>query len=218
MQDLPTLRKPQAKEPADITRFVKLVQQGIDAWTEAGKHLVVMIEQDKDFLMTMRKAHPEISMDMLTVFERIGRKQIYAPLLANSSQGARALLELPYDVQQKYCTGLVPVVVKRSGNYVTERKRLDELNRSEVKQVFDFDCVVTAERQEKRLREMTTTKTPVAYSAPASFVKREEIGCFRLHFEQGLLTWTPAKKNGREYSIRMVDGKDGPEAFVALYK
>src|SRR5688572_23774076 len=107
MQTLDLTNTVAAITDPDIDKFGKLVQPGIDAWNEAGKLLVLLMRQDSNIIPRIQAKFPDMSRDMIQVFERIGRKQIYAPLLADTSAAARKLLELPYQMQERYHKELI---------------------------------------------------------------------------------------------------------------
>jgi hypothetical protein len=74
---------------------------------------------------------------MLLVFERIGRKQIYPPLLMDNSPGTRRLLEMPYDVQEKFSKEPVEIVLNGdTQSPVVEKRHVKELSASDSKLVF----------------------------------------------------------------------------------
>ncbi len=221
MQNLaiPEIKPAAAKAPAAVDSFVALVQKGIDAWNEAGKRLVVAIEKDPGFCAKVRAAHPEISKDMLVVFERIGRKQIYAPLLADNSVGARALLEMPYADQERYSKGMVPVVQDVKTGRITER-RVSDLSRAEAKLVFGFGEVRDPKHQVAYLLEQKTGMKKAIDLPPAAPVKKNvtKLGCFKVVIEGSKLTLTPCTETYRAQQVRVTKPEKGPfEAEVLLY-
>ncbi len=214
---IPTLNRVVKKDTSEIGQFVALVQQGIDAWNAAGKKLVVMLGKDPQLFDKIRKVHPEISIDMLAVFERIGRKQIYAPLLANNCAAARRLLDMPYEQQERYCTEPIEVIVRESGKSKIVKKRLHELSRAEINQVFDFDSVRSIAQQERlhrgsRIASFSTASTPV--KPPAS------LGFFMISEDpNGHLKLEPCKDNGRaHYAKAITCTAGGWYSVVQLFK
>lgn len=224
---IPKISTPALKDTPEIEGFVRLIQQGIDAWNEAGKRLVVAIDRDPDFIKSLRKAHPEISQDMLIVFERIGRKQIYAPLLADSSVGARALLELPYAMQEKYAKAEVEVVE----NYRTKKiskKYISELSRDDVKKVFSgfgmrsvSDQIDFLKRQNEKFYE---NREPSRIDAPAIAVTPtkktiERLGCFKLTLKGGELVIEKCTESWKTQQVKMEAVKVGlgRTAEILLY-
>jgi len=215
----PALKAPAKKDNSDIGKFIALVQQGIDAWNEAGKRLVIMMEKDPGILKTIQIMHPDISYDMLATFERIGRKQIYAPLLAQNSAAAHRLLEMPFEEQQKYCKGKIAIAVKqRDGTFITNHKRLAELTSTEINMVFGFDGVRTIERQIKMHKEreksypMTSIVAPV--KPPAS------LGFFKITADEtGKLLIAPSKDNGRAHYTKALLGSGSTwETVIQVFK
>jgi len=85
---------------------------------------------------------------MLLAFEKMGRRQIYPALLMDTSPGAKRLLELPYECQEKFSKEPVEVVIDASnGEIKTEKKYVKELSAYESNMVFDREGVRPKEAQ-----------------------------------------------------------------------
>ena len=74
----------------------------MDALEEAGLILVEMIDRDAEVKRRIMDAYPEISGDMLDVFERIGRRQLYYRLCLLDGPGVKALMRCPFSDQVRY--------------------------------------------------------------------------------------------------------------------
>lgn len=212
--------RPISQSP-DISAFVSLIQKGIEAWMLAGELLVDMMKTDDQLFVKIRKQHPEISIDMLHVFERIGRKEIYTPLLMESSRAAKRLLELPYETQEKYTKGQIEVVVSaKNGDIRTTKKHLSDLTGPEISQVFGWDEIYDVQAQVKRIKaKESSTERTYRTVPPIEFKKRAEFGTFRIVvLDSGEVVIAPCPKNEREYSIRLMPIKGGQEGFVSLYR
>jgi hypothetical protein len=208
------------KKPAQITRFVQLVQAGIQSWEKAGKILVQELEKDPNFKQAVKDASPEISSDLLDTFERIGRKQIYAPLLADSSPASRALLELPYEMQERYFNEPIPVLVGLSkGKQTVQNKKLGDLSRAEVRQVFSKGCIRTPEEQTWTFPE---PKKPVK-AATQILEKPVQVGYFKLDCDgKGNVTVTPTTHDPRAQYVRIIPkggvGSDFHTTVLLFYR
>lgn len=196
----------------EIEVFAKLVREGIDAWTKAGELLVACLDKDREFLAKVRKAHPEISYQMLLVFERIGRRQIYAPLLADNSLGAKALLETPYEVQERYSREPIPVVESLMRGKIVGR-HVSELTRTDVKLVFDKERLLTPKEQIAKLREARNRTRP---SAGVVIEKREpskakitKLGYFKVTSRKDGLFLEPTKDTPDAQVVNLTLDKSG---------
>lgn len=202
---------------ASIESFVALVQQGIDAWTKAGALLVEMLNSDPQLFAKIRAKYPDISLDTLTIFERIGRGMIYAPLLASGSAGARKLLGMPFEVQKQCHGAAIPVVTLTAGKFAVERKRVDELSAKEAKRIFDFDCVLTEDQQKKRIMSEIEDRKPMPVVVPPVREKPSLIGFFAVSIDHsGNPTIKPCLDNGRAYYAKLSQGKK--ETVIQLFR
>lgn len=142
-----------------IAEFSKLVQAGIESWTKAGEILVKLYAADKQVFQKIMASNPAISLDTLLCFLRIGKKEVYPMLLADSSYGAKRLVEMPYDVQVKYAHEPIEVVTEiNNGKVVTAKKPVNQLSRSEIQRVFGKRCIHTIEQQAFRLPEKRSAR------------------------------------------------------------
>lgn len=195
-----------SKPKTSIEEFVSLVSRGIDAWQAAGEKLVEAMDSDPGFLDKVRAAHPEISVEMLSIFERIGRKQVHAPLLADASVGARQLLELPYEIQVKYAAGSVDVITDFKSGKV-EKRRISELNRSEAKQVFVDGGVLTPKQQLAEHADKSSSSRMGGASTATPVVKRiQRIGCFRISVKNGVVTAVACEESFRAQQVKLEEG------------
>lgn len=133
---------------AEITAFTDLVNAGIAAWKRAGELLVSMVEKDPLTFKKIRRQCPTISSDILLAFERVGRRLIFPKLLLDSSPGSKRLLSMPYEMQERFSSEKVQILVKWHPEkpQFTE-KHIQELSAPEVEQVIGVDDVRTLEQQ-----------------------------------------------------------------------
>lgn len=203
------------KPDAQILKFAQLIQGGIDAWTEAGKILVILIEKDSFCFAKIRASFPEISTDMLRVFERIGRKQIYAPLLADNSPAARHLLEMPYELQKKYFKEPIEVAVSwKNGVIKSAKKFLSELTKAEVKMVFGDGDIHSLDAQAWRLKDATSPPKKITAES-----KTVDIGYFSLSADKaGNVTIMPCGKSSLAQPVRVIPSKDGWKSAIIVFQ
>ena len=85
-----------------VAEFATLIREGLDAWEKAGELLVEMVDECEHTYKNIIQEMPEMSYEVLSRFEQIGRKQLYPKLLLSGSTGLRKLATLPYSEQKKY--------------------------------------------------------------------------------------------------------------------
>lgn len=131
-----------------IETFVVLVRSGIELWSRAGEMLVKLVEENPNVYAEIIEKNQSITFEMLLAFERMGRKQIYPPLLMDTSPGAKKLLELPYEMQEKFCKEPVEVVISDNGDSpIVEKRYVKELTGYEARVVFSDERPRTVSEQ-----------------------------------------------------------------------
>ena len=136
-----------AKRNSRIEEFCGLIQAGIEAWTRAGKLLCKLVDEDATVFAKILEARPYLTRDTLENFERIGRRQLYPYLAVDASPGARRLMTLPYEDQERLYNARVTVVVQGKGFTEQKFKRVFELTEAEARRVFDSERIRTAQEQ-----------------------------------------------------------------------
>lgn len=212
----------------DIDKFAKLVRQGIDTWRTAGQILVQLAASTPDIIKRITTRYPHISESTLDTFLRIGRNEIWPPLLVDSSYGAKRLLECNYDLQKEYAQKPIKVAVSwRDGEIKSVEKKVSDLSRSEAAIVFDQrGGINNLEQQAFRLpgssRSPVITVAPVVapvkYSAPRTV--NVDIGYFTVTIKGGGITIEPCGKSAIAQPVRVVENKNTREqqAVIVFYK
>lgn len=215
----------------DIDQFALLVRQGIDTWRTAGQLLVETCKRQPDIFRMIVARHPHISMSTLQTFAAIGRGEIWPPLLADSSMGARKLLECNYDLQKEYSEKPLKLAVSwKNGEIKTVEKKVSDLSRSEVAIVFDgAGGINNLDAQAWRLRtpaervlakpELITTPNmpPPAYAPPR--LVNNEVGHFDIELqEDGTVTCSPCDKFANSQSVRLFSIGKRLKTKIVLYK
>jgi hypothetical protein len=117
--------------------FVEAVRRGIEAFEEAGRILVEMIDRDPGCLAQLKEQNPEFTNEILRTFERIGRRQLYYKLCLKETPGAKALLRCAYSEQVKYCNEPIPFLLLQAKDQTDHLLvQLDALSPAQVRQVF----------------------------------------------------------------------------------
>lgn len=91
--------------------FVELVEAGKTAWERAGELLVRALDRDPLAYTNLLEKHPDLTEEVLSVFERIGRKQTYYRCWMSDRPGVKALRRCPYSEQVRYSTNGIPLLL-----------------------------------------------------------------------------------------------------------
>lgn len=120
----------------EIERFRQLVQQGIDAWTQAGEIVARAIDADSEWPEKVLAQCPQFTAEIIFRFEQIGRKAMLPQLLVNDCPGYRRLRQLPYDLQTKLVTHGVEVLAMNGSEWDSITIEPINLTDDQSKQVF----------------------------------------------------------------------------------
>lgn len=209
----------------DIDRFSDLIRKGIDNWRTAGSLLVEMARTTTDLFKKIQDRNPNISLSTLETFMRIGRKEIWPPLLVDSSYGARRLMECNYDIQKKYSEEPIEVAIEWRGDKIRSiKKKISELSRSEIAIVFDGQGgmnnleqqafrLPSSFRSSSRAPIAAPLQNPIQYKAPVRI--SVDIGYFKLTaHKDGTVTSDPCEKSSDAQPVRIVNNT----ATIVCYK
>jgi hypothetical protein len=155
----------------DIGQFCDLINKGVEAWVAAGKLLVKMVKSDGHVFDKITAAHPNLTFDILSTFERIGRDEIYPYLLVDGSPGARKLAGLPYDSQVEIYNGTVDVVTKGISGFKIEHMKIHDMTAVQAARVFDVNRIRSVNEQQKLLAAQRRPR----YYNPAARRPRSEV-------------------------------------------
>lgn len=151
---------PQLDIATQAQQFCRLIQQGIDAWTDAGKLLVAMIEAEPNARQTILDLNPDVTEEILARFEAIGRNQLHPKTLLNNSPGMRRLRALPFSEQTKFLQQPVPVLIKTQAGVDTLNVAVKNLTAQQAMQVFTPNGVRSAEAQRAWIESRRNGKRP----------------------------------------------------------
>lgn len=210
---------------AEIEHFALNIRQGIDHWRTAGKLLVEMTKKHPEAMARIREK-TGLSDSVLQTFARIGRNEIWPPLLVDSSLGARKLLECHYQDQKRFAEEPIEVAVQWSDGVIkTTRKKVADLSRAECAIVFDNQGGINnLEQQAFRLRgEKPVSVKTLSFTEPApAYVPPRavnvDIGYFSVVMKpDGSITQEPCGKSAMAQPVRLVKDKHGYQSAIVLY-
>lgn len=182
-----------------VDRFSRLIMQGVELWVKAGELIVEMVDKNKNAFAEIIRENPDLSVDLLISFERIGRKQLNPCLILETCPGAARLRQLPYDAQTKYSKQPVEVLVAwNRGNPIIAKKHFRELSKQESVRVFSPAGARTVDEQKQLLpapRVRNTNGSPVVVTDTPKIHKSKSVGFFvvRKRFGSAQFEKTPAR-------------------------
>ena len=143
-----------------IHELGKLIEDGITSWTMAGEIVVQLLdEQGMNLEDIVQQANSELlNVNLLSQFERIGRKQVMPRLLASNYPAATHLQCLPLSEQKRLMDGSVELVVNHGGKFDLLQVNVRHLTKNQCKQVFDSQDVRSAGAQRAWLEEQAQSK------------------------------------------------------------
>jgi hypothetical protein len=139
-----------------IQEFLRLFNEGIQAWEQAGLRLVEMVEEDENIFTKIIAAGDGIKLEHLETIERIGRKQVAVVSLLDESWGSQRVMDmgLSYEKQIELHEKPIPVAVKKhDGEIVVEQKRLFELSRDEARRAINQCGIVPPKEQKEAIKQ-----------------------------------------------------------------
>jgi len=195
-----------------IERFYELLKQGYDAWIQAGKIVVSALESDPDFADKVHEAHPEVSVNVVLAFDRIGRRALHPKLAMSDSSGAKALQRLSYDLQEKYVDELITVITLCDGKVGVAKKRVFDLEKHEAKQVFtphhvrteaeQYDYLQKHAKSHPRLYTRHSEENPAPVQlTPIAAVNQKTVGRYAVRKTLSGIAFekTPANPNSKVF-------------------
>lgn len=94
-----------------LSDFYSALQRGAEAFEEAGRILVGLIDEDPLVKDRILEAHPDITESTLETFERIGRNQLYYRLCLIEGPGVTRLKRCTFSDQVKFSTEPIPMLL-----------------------------------------------------------------------------------------------------------
>jgi hypothetical protein len=156
----------------EVKSFVAAYQSGMNAWEEAGRIIVRIVDHDPHAVDDIIAQCPALTPTIIGVFERIGRGQLLPSLAMDSSIGASKLRELPLSLQRRYEQEPIPLIINTNNG--TEVLLVDAKNmtREQVKQVFGKGRIRSEGEQKAFLVQQSSNNAkPCAQGKPAWTVR-----------------------------------------------
>lgn len=155
---------------SDIDRIASLINQGVQAWIEAGKIVANAIDKDPDFAEKLNAKHPEVSVEMVYALDRVGRRELHPKLLLSEYPGVRRLRRLPYSLQEKYVNNPVPVLVNGPKGWESLQVDINNLTPQQAAQVFDKNGVRSDAAQRAYIESQKAKQPAKEYKDPCRVV------------------------------------------------
>lgn len=157
---------------SSIENLKRSIEAGIQAWEDAGKEVVRLLDIDQ---MTLEEIAEKAQSDLITVnvlaqFERIGRGQVMPKLLVMDFPASKHLQRMPLSEQQRLLDGTVDLLVIRDNGTDTLVVKARDLTKDQCKQVFSKDGVRSLGAQ-RAFIEDRRKKIPCSAASPAWQIK-----------------------------------------------
>lgn len=130
-----------------IQKIAELITGGISMWVEAGQLIAKEIDESDEFLDLICSAVPGFTPELVMRFYALGKKQIHPELLIAEGPGPKALLKLPYAIQEKYLSSSVDVLIRNGKDWDTLKVNIRNLTPDQARQVFSKDSVRSVQSQ-----------------------------------------------------------------------
>lgn len=174
---------------SDANQFVKLVMEGIDAWTRAGEIAARAIAENPNFIDEVCDACPDITPEAVKRFQAIGLKKLHPQLAISEAPGVRRLRKLPFALQEQFVKAPIELVVLRDkGGVEVLKVDVRNLTPDQAAQVFTEDDIRSAaeqrayieDRNAKRIAPPTRANLPYRHDSkklivmePCTFSRKE---------------------------------------------
>lgn len=130
-----------------IQSFITLIQTGVDAWVEAGKMLVEMVDADPMVFDAIIRHAPHINAGVLGKFEQMGRGILHPHLLLSFTPGHEKLAKLPLSMQTRYLDEPIPLIVESATGTDVLLVKAKDMTADQARQVFASDRLRTEGEQ-----------------------------------------------------------------------
>ena len=152
-----------------IQRFAELYQKGVDAWLEAGRIIVELVDEIPDAREQLVARLPHMNRYLLDAFECIGRKQLHPLLLIGSSIGAQRLALMNYSDQEKYLNEPIPLLVETDNGTDTLLVKVEHLSKAQCDQVFAARHVRSMSEQKVFVADRKSKELSKLYEMPVNY-------------------------------------------------
>lgn len=149
----------------ELDNIYSLITTGVESWIKAGEMIAKEIDKDPEFVDKFCDKYTDISPETVIRFELIGRRKLHPKTLLNESPGIRRLRRLPFQLQEKYVTQPVSLVVKSGKSYDVLAVDVRNLTPEQSYQVFDSTGIRSEAAQRAWIEDRAASKlapeTPV---------------------------------------------------------
>lgn len=161
-----------ASQNKQITEFIALFQEGVNAWIKAGELLVQMVEEDPHIYDYIIEQCPNLNAGILGRFEQMGRKTLHPQLLLSASPGFSKLSKLPFSMQERYLTEPVPIIVHTENGTDVLLVEAKNMTKEQANQVFAPGRIRTEGEQKAWLmQQRSLAAKPAGTNIPAWSIK-----------------------------------------------
>jgi hypothetical protein len=159
-----------------ISQFSQLCQAGIDAWVEAGKIIVELVEADPQVFDKIIEFDKRMNAGILGRFEQMGRGVLHPHLLLNDSPGYEKLSLMPYSVQERYIEEPLPLIVETDNGTDVLLVKVKDMTLAQARQAFASGRVRTEGEQRAWLMDQRAKKArPVGTNIPAWTIRNGRV-------------------------------------------
>jgi len=155
----------------EVATFIAAYQRGMQAWEEAGKIAVRIIDHDPHATEDICAACPAMTPSIVHIFERIGRGLLLPSLAMDSTPGARGLRDLPISMQRRYETEPVPLLINTDNGTDVLLVDVKNLTRDQSRQIFAKGRIRSEEEQRAWMVEQESKVRAVAHTPQAWTIK-----------------------------------------------
>lgn len=121
--------------------FARCLERGTEAFLEAGRILVMLLEDDPDVFSKITDQFPKISRATLVAFERIGRGQLHPEVALSDAPAAKHLARCSFSEQKEALENGIDLLIVRENQTDTLRVKIGALQPRQVAQVFAADHI-----------------------------------------------------------------------------
>jgi hypothetical protein len=140
------------------TKFAELLTQGINAWLEAGRLVAECLAADSGWADQVVTQYPEIGLETIYAFERIGQLKLHPRLLLADAPGFRALRRLPYHLQEKHLNDPFVVLIRSEKGWEELLISAANLTDHQVRQLINGSEIRSVAAQRAWLETLNTIK------------------------------------------------------------
>ena len=182
--------------PVTVELFLKYVDAGVEAWENAGRALVQLIDQNPGVIEKILERRPNIRRSTIRAFERIGRGTLLAEVEYSKHPGIKLLGRLGIAEQRKFLKEPVDVLIRKGSELITLKAKVENLLPKQRRQVFAGDHIRSVGEQRLYLESKDAEPKSIDLDRPYR-VRRGEVvitAPCRLTVQQLLVLLTEAAR------------------------